>query len=91
MAYSLSELLDRERFCVVDVDRVAGRLRVKGLADACTDLSCADAEITTDEGVSKDLWKVGPGDIIKMVQKDGRAHEIVVVRRAYEEHSSPEW
>ena len=91
MAYSLSDSLERERFSVVNVDKGTGRLRVKGMADACTDLACAGAEIITDEGVSKDLDTVRPGDIIKMTQKDGRAHEIVVVRRAYEEYSSPEW
>ena len=91
MAYSLSESLDRERFSVVDVDKETGRLRVKGMADACTDLSCADAEIITDEGISKDLETVRPGDIITMTQKDGHAHEIVVVRRAHDEYSSPEW
>jgi hypothetical protein len=91
MAYSLSESLDHERFSVVDVDKVTGRLRVKGVADACTELSCMDAEIITDEGVSKNLETVRPGDIIKMTQRDGRAHEIVVVRRAHEEYASPEW
>ena len=91
MAYSLSDSLDRERFCVVNVDKEAGRLRVKGMADVCTDLSCEGAEIITEEGVSRDLEAVRPGDIIKMDQRDGRAREIVVVRRAYEEYSSPEW
>jgi hypothetical protein len=91
MAYSLSDSLDRERFSVVDVDKDAGRLRVKGMAEACTDLSCAGAEIITEEGSSKDLETVRPGDIIKMTHKDGHAHEIVVVRRAHEEYSSPEW
>ena len=91
MSYSLTDSLDRERFSVVEVDKTTGRLRVKGLADACTDFSCAGAEIITEEGITKDLEMVRPGDIIKMEQKDGRAHEIVVVRRAYEEYSSPEW
>jgi hypothetical protein len=91
MSYGLTDSLDRERFCVVDVDKNAGRLRVKGMADVCSDLSCEGAEIITEEGVTKDLETVRPGDIIKMDQKDGRAHEIVVVRRAYEEYSSPEW
>ena len=75
----------------MNVDKSTGRLRVKGVADACTDLSRAGAEIITDEGVTKDLDAVRPGDIIKMAQKDGRAHEIVVGRLAYEEYSSPEW
>ena len=91
MSHSLSDSLDRERFCVVTVDKEGQRLRVKGLADACTDLSCEGAEIITENGVGQGLEAVQPGDIIKMDQKDGRAREIVVVRRAYEEYSSPEW
>jgi len=91
MSYGLTDSLARERFCVVEVDKQAGRLRVKGIEEACEDLSCEGADIITEEGVSKDLEMVRPGDIIKMGQRDGRAHEIVVVRRAYEEYSSPEW
>jgi len=91
MSYSLADSLDRERFCVVNVDKASARLRVKGVADVCTDLSCEGAEIITEEGVTKDLEMVHPGDIIRMEQTDGRASEIVVVRRAYEEYSSPEW
>jgi hypothetical protein len=91
MAYSLTESLGRDRFSVVAVDTTTGRLRVKGVADACTDFSCEGADIITEEGASKDLEMVRPGDIIRMEQQDGRAREIVVVRRAYEEYSSPEW
>jgi len=91
MAYSLTESLGRDRFSVVEVDTTTGRLRVKGVADACTDFSCEGADIITEEGASKDLEMVRPGDIIRMEQQDGRAREIVVVRRAYEEYSSPEW
>jgi hypothetical protein len=91
MAYSLTDSLGRDRFSVVEVDTKAGRLRVKGVADACTDFSCEGADIITEEGASKDLEMVRPGDIIRMEQQDGRAREIVVVRRAYEEYSSPEW
>ena len=91
MSYGLTDSLDRERYCVVHVDKQAGRLRVKGVEEACSDLSCEGADVVTEEGVTKDLEMVRPGDIIKMEQKDGRAHEIVVVRRAYEEYASPEW
>jgi hypothetical protein len=91
MAYSLTDSLGRDRFSVVEVDTTAGRLRVKGVADACTDFSCEGADIITEEGASKDLEMLRPGDIIRMEQQDGRAREIVVVRRAYEEYSSPEW
>ncbi len=91
MSYSLTDSLDRERFSVVQVDKEAGRLRVKGMADACTDFACEGAQVITEEGITQDLEMVRPGDIIKLKQKDGRAREIVVVRRAYEEYSSPEW
>ena len=76
---------------MVEVDTTTGRLRVKGVADACTDFSCEGADIITEEGASKDLEMVRPGDIIRMEQQNGRAREIVVVRPAYEEYSSPEW
>lgn len=91
MAYSLTDSLKHNRWSVVDVDKEGGRLRVKGVEDACTDLSCAGAVVVTEEGRTKDLDSVHPGDIITMERKDGRAREIVVVRRAYEEYSSPEW
>ena len=91
MAYSLTDSLGRDRFSVVEVDSTTGRLRVKGVADACTDFSCEGADIITEDGASKDLEMVRPGDIIRMEQQNGRAREIVVVRRAYEEYSSPEW
>jgi len=91
MTYRLTDSLDRQRFSVVSVDKAAGRLRVKGTEDVCSDLSCEGAEIITEDGVSKDLENVRPGAIIRMAQEDGRAREIVVVRRAYEEYSSPEW
>lgn len=91
MAYGLTDSLDRDRFSVVAVDRETGRLRVKGVAEVCTEYSCDGAEIITEEGITKDLEMVRPGDIIKMEQRNGRAHEIVVVRRAHEEYSSPEW
>jgi hypothetical protein len=91
MAYSLTDSLKHERFSVVHVDKESGRLRVKGMADACTDLSCEGAVVVTEDGRTEDVAQVHPGDIITMDQKDGRARQIVVVRRAYEEYSSPEW
>jgi hypothetical protein len=32
-----------------------------------------------------------PGDIITMEEQQGRARQFVVVRRAWDEYSSPEW
>ncbi len=91
MAYSLTDSLKHSRFSVVSVDRQAGRLRVRGEAEACTDVACGDAVVVTDEGTTKDLEQINPGDIVTLEQKDGRAQQIRVVRRVYDEYSSPEW
>lgn len=91
MAYSLTESLKHNRFSVVEVDKAAGRLRVRNEAEMCTDLSCDSAVIITEEGRTNDLAQVNPGDIITMEHENGRAKEIRVVRRVYEEYSSPEW
>ena len=91
MAYSLTESLKHNRFHVVEVDKAAGRLRVRNEAEMCTDLTCDGTVIVTDEGRTNDLARLNAGDIITMQQQDGRATEIRVVRRVYEEYSSPEW
>ena len=91
MAYSLTDSLKYDRYSVVSVDKAARLLRVKGEAEACTDLSCEGVVLVTEDGKTDDLERLHPGDIITMEQKDGRARQIVVVRRAYEEYSSPEW
>ena len=91
MAHSLTESLKHNRFHVVEVDEAAGRLRVRNEAEMCTDLNCDGTVIVTDEGRSNDLAQLNAGDIVTMVQQDGRAREIRVVRRVFEEYSSPEW
>jgi hypothetical protein len=91
MAYSLTDSLKYNRFSVVSVDKGAGTLRVRSEAEACTDLSCGDALVVTDEGTSRDLDQLNAGDIVTLEQKDGRTQEIRVVRRVWEEYSSPEW
>lgn len=91
MAYSLTESLKHERFQVVDVDKASGRLRVKAVEDLCTDLSCQGARVVDEAGDACSLDRVFPGDIITMNEKDGRVRDITVVRRAWEEYSSPEW
>jgi len=47
--------------------------------------------VVTDEGQSKDLGNLNAGDIIMLDAKNGRASQIRVVRRVYDEYSSPEW
>ncbi len=91
MAYHLTDSLKHNRFHVVSVDKAAGTLRVRGEADACTDLLCGEALVVTDEGTSTDLERINAGDIVTLEQKDGRAQQIRVVRRVWEEYSSPEW
>lgn len=91
MAYRLTDSLKHNRFHVVSVDKAAGTLRVRGEADACTDLLCGEALVVTDEGTSTDLERLNAGDIVTLEQKDGRAQQIRVVRRVWEEYSSPEW
>ena len=90
MAQSLTDLLQKSRLTVVDVDKAAGRLRVRDDADLCSDLSCQGSLVVTEGESKADLGLINPGDIIKVESKDGRAEKIVVLRRAWEEFGSPE-
>lgn len=91
MAYSLTDSLKHNRFSIVSVDKAAGTVRVRGEAEVCTDLSCGETVVVTDEGTTRDLEQLNAGDIVTLEQKDGRAQQIRVVRRVWEEYSSPEW
>ena len=91
MAMSLTDSLKHNRYSVVSVDKAAGRLRIKSEADICSDFGCGEAVVVTDEGRTRDLAEINPGDIIMLEHSDGQATEIRVVRRVFEEYSSPEW
>jgi hypothetical protein len=91
MARSLTDSLKHDRYRVVEVDKGAGRLRIKSEDDMCSDFACGEAEIVTDEGRTRDLAEINQGDIIMLDHKDGEATEIRVVRRVFDEYSSPEW
>ncbi|HET7876097.1 MAG TPA: hypothetical protein VFN71_11315 [Methylomirabilota bacterium] len=91
MAYTLTDSLKHNRFSVVAVDPPARRLRVRSESEMCTDLTCDGTVVLTEGGKTDDLSQINPGDIITIEQKDGRASEIRVVRRVYDEYSSPEW
>ncbi len=91
MARSLTDRIKHDRYSVVAVDKAAGRLRIKSEADICSDFACGEAEIVTDEGRTRDLAEINPGDIITLEHEDGKAKEIRVVRRVFDEYSSPEW
>ena len=91
MAQSLTDSLQKSRLIVVSIDKSSGRVRVKGEADSCTDLACsAETLVVSDEGTSADLGALNPGDIVKLEGTTGRPRRIVVVRRAWDELTSPE-
>jgi hypothetical protein len=91
MALGLTESLKQSRLIVVAVDPAAGRIRVRGEAEVCSDLSCEGTLVVTDEGRGQSLASINQGDIVTLDVKDGRAQEIRVVRRVWDEYSSPEW
>ncbi len=91
MTQSLAEHIQRSRLMVVEVNRAEGRLRVRGEADACSELSCSsETLVVTDENSSAGLDALNPGDIIKVEPASGRLTRIVVLRRAWDELASPE-
>jgi hypothetical protein len=85
---SFTESLQRDRHIVVSVDTSRGTVRVKGVAEACTDLSTL---VVSDEGTRADLATLNAGDIVRLEGPGGRPDRIVVVRRVWDELSSPEW
>ena len=92
MSRSLTDWLQQSRLVVVGVDPEQRRVRVKTEAEACTDLSCSERTlVVTDEGTGGDLAALNPGDIVKIEEASGRPERIVVVRRVWEELTSPEW
>lgn len=60
LAYSLTASFKHNRWSVVDVIKEGGRLCVKGVENARTDLSCAGARVVIQEGRTKDLDSVRP-------------------------------
>jgi len=93
MTQSLTDWLQENRLIVVSVDPAARRVRVKGVADVCTDISCAEQTVVvSDESASGGLEGLNAGDIVRL---DGgtpaQPERIVVVRRVWEELTSPEF
>src|SRR5437762_8124026 len=68
-------------------------VRVRGEAEACTDLSCSEQTlvVSDDGGTRADLSALNAGDIVKLEGPPGQPRRIVVVRRVWDELSSPEW
>ena len=89
---SLTKALQDERHIVVAVDPARGTLRIKTAADACTDLSCSEHTlVVSDQGTGADLATLNAGDIVRLEGPPARPERIVVVRRVWDELSSPEW
>ena len=92
MSQSLTDWLQQSRFVVVAVDPARGSLRIKGEAEVCTDLSCSERTlVVSDDGAAPDLATLNAGDIVKIHESAGHADRIVVVRRVWEELTTPEW
>jgi hypothetical protein len=92
MTQGLTDWLQQSRVVVVAVDPANRRVRVKSEAEACTDLSCSERTlVVTDEGVGENLAALNPGDIVRVDEASGRPERIVVVRRVWDELTSPEW
>lgn len=89
---SFTEALQRDRHIVVSIDATRGTVRIKNAAEACTDLSCSDQTlVVSDQGTRADLAMLNAGDIVRLEGPGGRPERIVVVRRVWDELSSPEW
>jgi hypothetical protein len=93
MAQSLTDWLQENRLVVVSVDAVARRVRLKGASDICTDVACADQTVVvTDETAAGALDALNAGDIVRLDGGTPSAPQrIVVVRRVWEELTSPEF
>jgi hypothetical protein len=92
MSQSLTEWLRDSRLVVVDVQREAGRVRVRREGDPCSDLACGSHAVVVDEsGASGGLDTLNPGDVIKVSTEPGQPDRLVVVRRVWDELTSPEF
>jgi hypothetical protein len=91
MTQSLTDYLQESRSVVVAVDLATGSVRLRANSDVCSDLGCGEQTVVlTDEGPTRDLAVLQPGDLVRVEMDAGTAQRIVVVRRAWEELASPE-
>jgi len=90
---SLTDSLQQDRHIVVAVDPARKTIRIKGAADSCTDLSCSEQTLVVadDVGSRADLTLLNAGDIVKLEGPLESPRRIVVLRRVWDELSSPEW
>ena len=86
-----TDWLQESRLVVVSVDPVRRRLRLRGVQDECSDMSCGgDTVVVADEETTSALDALSPGDIVKIESPAAGPTRIVVLRRAWEEYASPE-
>jgi hypothetical protein len=92
MSQTLTDWLRHSRLVVVDIQREFGRVRVRSQAGGCSDLTCGAQAVVVDEtGTSGSLDTLNPGDVIKVATEAGQPDRLVVVRRVWDELSSPEF
>ena len=93
MTQSLTDWLQQNRLIVVSVDPATHRLRLKSAADVCTDVSCSEQTVVvSEESAQAGLAALNAGDIVRLDGGTPRQPErIVVVRRVWEELTSPEF
>lgn len=92
MVQTLTDWLKHSRLIVVAVDTDTGRVRVKDEGAVCSDLACGERTLViSDEDPAGSLESLNPGDIIKVERAIGKPERIVVVRRVWEELTSPEF
>ena len=83
--------LQANRLVVVSVDPVRRHLRLRGVQDECSDMSCGrDTVVVADEEITSALDALSPGDIVKIESPAAGPTRIVVLRHAWEEYASPE-
>lgn len=83
MTQSLTDWLRQSRLMVVEVHAQTGRLRVRGEAEACSDIACSEATVVVadDEGPVT-LHTLNPGDIVIDIQNAAPARVTSRLRRA---------
>jgi hypothetical protein len=91
MSQSLTDRMQQNRFIVVGIDKERSHIRVKSHSDACTDLACGESALVMSEDGPVGLEALNPGDIVRLDQQAGKPDRIVVVRRVWEELTSPEF
>lgn len=91
MSQSLTQWLQHSRLTVIAVDAASRRIRLKDVADACTDVACGEATVVMTEDGAGDLTSLNAGDIVRVEGAATEAPRIVVVRRIWDELTSPEF